>query len=274
MNFFRELNAFRDWSMLNGPSTGQVALWYSLMSINNATGWVDWFTATNQTLQLMTGLSRQGLDKARNQLVQKGLIEYQKGRSNRVGKYRMVRFECQKVGTQVVTGGDIAVDRPVDAVVGIAGAFEESQQQRSGSTLVKHKQNETKQDRKSPSSSKALALVSQVYESEIGAVTSMVTKELVSLLDEYSADWILDAIKQAAVQNVRKLSYLRSTLSNWRMEGRGGKNGKAHLMQIDAKASNGPELKDAKGVVQGGKHRSSTQPDDEWARIEAKFFGR
>ncbi len=161
----------------------------------------------------------------------------------------------------------------VDAVVGIAGAFEEAQQQRSGSTLVKHKQNETKQDRKSPSSSKALALVSQVYESEIGAVTSMVAEELVSLLDEYSADWILDAIKQAAVQNVRKLSYIRSTLANWRMEGRGGKNRKAHLAQIHAKASNGSELKDTKGGAQGGKHRSITQPDDEWARIEAKFFG-
>jgi DnaD/phage-associated family protein len=273
MNYLRELNAFRDWVLLNRLSTGEVALWYSLMSINNVAGWIDWFSVPNQTLQLMTGLSRQGLDKARNQLVQKGLIEYQKGRSNRAGKYRMISFEYQKVGTQVVTGGAVEMDTSIDSVVGIAQAFGEAQQLRSGSALVKHKQNEFKQDRKLPSSSKVLALVSQAYESEIGTVTSMMAKELVALLDEYPADWILDAIKQAAVQNVRKFSYIRSTLTNWRTEGRGGKIHRANLMQIHAKPSNGSEMKYEKGGEEGGKHRSITQPDDEWARIEAKFFG-
>lgn len=125
MNYMRELNAFRDWSMLNGPSTGEVALWHSLMSVNNAAGWVDWFTVANQTLQLMTGLSRQGLDKARNKLSQRGRIEYRKGVSNQAGKYHIVSFECQKVGTEVVTTRDTAADT--------AGAFQWSHQERSGS---------------------------------------------------------------------------------------------------------------------------------------------
>ncbi|GIM47594.1 hypothetical protein DNHGIG_31430 [Collibacillus ludicampi] len=79
MNYILELNAFRDWVMINRASTGQIALWYALMSINNQTGWKEWFSAPNQTLQLMTGLSRQGLDKARNGLIQLGLIQYKKG---------------------------------------------------------------------------------------------------------------------------------------------------------------------------------------------------
>lgn len=136
MNYLRELNAFRDWSILNSPSTGQVALWYSLMSVNNAAGWVDWFTAANQTLQLMTGLSRQGLDKARNQLAQRGLIEYRKGTSNQAGKYRMVSFECKKVGTEVVTQVVTEVVTPA--------AFEESQKGRVGSTLLDLDINKTK----------------------------------------------------------------------------------------------------------------------------------
>ncbi|MHB1702434.1 MAG: hypothetical protein ACYCSN_20335, partial [Acidobacteriaceae bacterium] len=75
MNYLRELNAFRDYALLNPLATGEVALWHSLMSVNNQASWREWFTAPNLTLQTLTGLSRQGLDKARNRLVQRELIE-------------------------------------------------------------------------------------------------------------------------------------------------------------------------------------------------------
>jgi DnaD/phage-associated family protein len=71
------------------------------------------------------------------------------------------------------------------------------------------------------SSSNILARVAKAYESEIGVLSSMVQEELSAMVDEYPADWIEDAIRQAAVQNVRKLSYVRSILSNWQTEGRG-----------------------------------------------------
>ncbi|GAV21584.1 hypothetical protein [Carboxydothermus pertinax] len=139
MNYIKELNAFRDWAVINRPSTGQVALWYTLISICNMTGWQEWFTVPNQTLQLMTGLSRQGLEKARNQLIQRGLIEYRKGTSNQAGRYRIIPFEkqkvdCQKVGTEVGT--------MVGTEVGTVGAFQEAQEERSSCTL--YKQNKTK----------------------------------------------------------------------------------------------------------------------------------
>ncbi|WP_304459240.1 DnaD domain protein [Alicyclobacillus sendaiensis] len=133
MNYMRELNAFRDWALLNRPSTGEVALWYSLMSINNATGWVDWFTVPNQTLQLLTGLSRQGLERARNRLIQRGLIEYQKGHSNHAGKYRLASIsECQKVGTQVGT----EVGTPIGTLVGTNRAQQWAQTGQNSSTLL------------------------------------------------------------------------------------------------------------------------------------------
>lgn len=132
LNYLRELNAFRDWSLINRPSTGQVALWHSLMSIDNMLVWQEWFTVPNQTLQLMTGLSRQGLEKARKGLIDRGRLNYKKGGSNQAGSYRMVTFntECQKVGTEVGTQ------------VGTEGALQLSQEGRTGSTL--NKQNKTK----------------------------------------------------------------------------------------------------------------------------------
>jgi hypothetical protein len=144
VNYLKELNAFRDWSMINRPSTGQIALWYTLMSINNMTGWKEWFTVPNQTLQLMTGLSRQGLDKARNGLIQSGLIQYKKGRSNQAGSYKMNSLlgECQKVGTEVVA----EVDTGVGKEVGTPAAYELAHQQRSGSTLFKQKETKREED--------------------------------------------------------------------------------------------------------------------------------
>ncbi len=90
MNIFYELKAFRDWTILNRPTTGEIALWYILLSINNMAGWSEWFTAANQTLQLLTGLSKSSLDRSRNKLCQRGLLEYQPGTTRQAGSYKLV----------------------------------------------------------------------------------------------------------------------------------------------------------------------------------------
>ncbi|WP_051296656.1 hypothetical protein [Anaeroarcus burkinensis] len=135
MNYMRELNAFRNWAMINRPSTGGVALWNMLMNINNMTGWKEWFTVPNQTLQLLTGLSRQGIESTRNSLIQFGLIEYKKGRSNQAGSYRMISLlfpsdpsdpsesvdnfsECKNLGTALGTVVGIDVGTPVVTPIG------------------------------------------------------------------------------------------------------------------------------------------------------------
>jgi len=101
LNIYHELKAFRDWTILNRPTTGEIALWYSLLSINNMAGWSEWFTAANQTLQLLTGLSKSTLDRSRNKLCQRGLLEYQPGTTRQAGSYRLVflwdqsRVKCE-----------------------------------------------------------------------------------------------------------------------------------------------------------------------------------
>ena len=76
MNYLNELNAFYDWTLINNPSTGQIALWYALMQINNKCGWKEWFSVSNSILENSTGLSRSGILKARNSLKQCGLIDF------------------------------------------------------------------------------------------------------------------------------------------------------------------------------------------------------
>ena len=132
MNYLQELNAFRDWTLLNHPSTGQIALWYSLMSIDNMTGWQEWFTVANQTLQLMTGMSKAGLDKARGELINKGLVQYKSGSTKQAGKYRLVSIYNKKVDQWENNGRTIS--RPMG-----------EQWENNGKTINKLNINETKQ---------------------------------------------------------------------------------------------------------------------------------
>ena len=46
------------------------------MYLNNITGWQSWFTVASSTLEFRSGLSRQGVIKARNELKQLGYIDF------------------------------------------------------------------------------------------------------------------------------------------------------------------------------------------------------
>lgn len=76
MNYITEIKAFYDLLLSKPLSTGQIALWHALMHINNKCAWAKWFTVPNQTLELLTGLSRNSILNARNVLKQVGLIDF------------------------------------------------------------------------------------------------------------------------------------------------------------------------------------------------------
>lgn len=135
MNYIREIRAFYDWLGVNPLPPGSIALWHALMHVNNKAGWKSEFTVANMMLQSLTGLSRQGLDRARNDLIQRGLIEYTKGRGNRAGKYK-VKSVCNIIGT------------PVDTVIDTMRTQTDTQSGHTSSTLDKLNENETKQEKK------------------------------------------------------------------------------------------------------------------------------
>ena len=94
MNYLKEILAFYDYLLYNPVPTGEIALWYALMAVNNRSGWCERFAVSNLILQQATSLSRSGLDSARNGLKQRGLIEYRPGRAGKPGEYRMVSLLC------------------------------------------------------------------------------------------------------------------------------------------------------------------------------------
>ena len=95
MDYIKQLNAF--WRLLpNNPlGPNAVCLYLYLLSKDNEFCWKKEFTVPNLIICGSISLSRQALDRARNELIQKGYIKYKKGISNQAGKYLIVSFDTQ-----------------------------------------------------------------------------------------------------------------------------------------------------------------------------------
>lgn len=64
-----------------------------------------------------------------------------------------------------------------------------------------------------------VAEVFKAYESEIGMITSFVRDDLLDALEQYSKEWIIEAIKESAKNNARKWSYAEAILKSWQVNG-------------------------------------------------------
>lgn len=99
MNYLTIINAFWDLAMTNPLSTGQVSLYFALLHVCNRSNWTEWFQAPNQVLSVLTGLSRSGILKARNELKQKGLIDF-KERGTKATLYKLIIANSKQKSTQ------------------------------------------------------------------------------------------------------------------------------------------------------------------------------
>lgn len=99
VNYIQEINSFYDYQVENPLTCSEQALWHKLMSYCNSFNWKSDFSLTNSRLVEDLKISRQQLDRARNTLVQNGLITYKKGNGNQCGTYHLnslsVKFVTQ-----------------------------------------------------------------------------------------------------------------------------------------------------------------------------------
>lgn len=52
-----------------------------------------------------------------------------------------------------------------------------------------------------------------------GHLNQIIKDELISLVEEYSAEWVLESFKTSVIANKRSLGYARGVLQNWKAEG-------------------------------------------------------
>ena len=107
MNYIKQLNAFYKLIQVNVVSSNAQCLYNYLLSVNNELGWVERFTKSNFVICGATQLSRRTLDRVRNELKQKGLIEYEKGTSNQAGTYKIIPLYDETLSVSFGTQGGI-----------------------------------------------------------------------------------------------------------------------------------------------------------------------
>lgn len=113
MNYLKQITQFYKLLPNNPLSASAQCLYFYLLNKNNELAWIKEFTVANMIVCGYTGLNRQALDRARNELKQKGYIDYKKGVSNQAGKYLIIEFVTQNVtqnDTQSVTQNDTQDD--------------------------------------------------------------------------------------------------------------------------------------------------------------------
>ena len=77
--------------------------------------------------------------------------------------------------------------------------------------------------------------ICKAYESEIGALTPIISDELESALKDYPPDWFLKAFQESAKNNARSWKYALAILRRWKVDGVSIKsNGRGKRVLTDA----------------------------------------
>jgi len=204
--YIGEIDAFYDFTMINDPSTGEIALWHALMSIWKKAGYLEEFSVSNHVLRSRTGLSRQGVERARNGLIQMSRIMYVKGRGNKTGKYKIIPFtnlDGQIIGTPRYTNRAQS-----DAQTGhmVRTLF--------SSNLVTCFCSEDIEE-------VALSFERQIMPitDQSGEIDLAIYDQLCSWLTIMPKDLVLKAFEIAFMQNGRSIRYIAKILHNWKMDG-------------------------------------------------------
>lgn len=146
MNYIKQVNTFYRILQENPLSANAQCLYNYLLNKDSEFGWKSEFSISNLVVCGITSLSRQALDRARNELVQKGYIQYKKGRSNQAGKYLIVSFVTQN-DTQYNTQSDTQDDTQDGHKVSTLNKLKETKQNETKNKKEKNKKkNETEFD--------------------------------------------------------------------------------------------------------------------------------
>lgn len=191
MNYIKQINTFYKLIQDNPLSSNAQCLYNYLLNKCSELGWKSEFSVSNLIVCGFTSLSRQALDRARNELIQKGYLKYKKGYSNQAGKYLIVCFDTQN-DTQDNTQNDIQGGHKV-------------------STLNKLKETKQKEN---------ISMQSAIdfYDQNINLITPFEFQKLQNF-SNMESELIIFAMQKAVTANKRNFNYIEGILKNWKVKG-------------------------------------------------------
>ena len=253
MNYILQVKAFNKLHLRDPFSKGQFMLFHALLDVNNDCGWIEWFDVALARLELFSQLSREGIQKARAELVERGLIEF-KSNGTRAGSYRLKKLyeDSAQVSTQVSTqtstqdstrrvtkkersNADLATEKTENTQISTQVSTQTSTQESVPSSTQEstslNKQNKTKQNKtKDMVSGSSYASESfdpngeqpkdvfDFYEENFGEPSKIVAKDLNEMSKQFGDELVIEALKQAGFYN-GKYGYAKTILERWANEG-------------------------------------------------------
>lgn len=214
MNYIKELNAFYDWLEINELSPSAINLWYALMHINNKAGWAETFTVAESVLCVKTGLTDRTLRKVRNELKQKGRIDFISRKGGRAPIYKIISFLSTENNSAVpkateINSADSAGDSAGGRSAGSAG---------DSSALIKL--NETKQNETNITAATRANYFDEYMICFSGQPSPFQIEEINSFIDKdgLNVEIVCMAFRKAAEVGA-KYGYARSILNAWAKKG-------------------------------------------------------
>ena len=250
MDYIRQMSAFIDRSAAVSLSASSYALYLQLFGLNNKRRWAEWFEASNALLETVTGLTSKTIQKARQELIEKGSISVQFGDRRIPTQYHIIRLG-EKIPYNGGSDASLGEKFPQKEVLGeslgevLGEKFPQkdpaeptaSTDSEPPKTKTKTKTNNNKQqqqyipracareDEPQPPHSRDkpdnnLGEVMRTFSDNIHPVTGAIEADkLTDLYDTYGAKWVIAAITEAVECNGRNLRYISAILERWKRDG-------------------------------------------------------
>lgn len=203
MNYLVQIKAFYDRLEVEPLKSSEIALWYSLMSINNKTAWSETFTVASSVLCQKSGIKEANFYKARNLLQQKGYIDWKSRTGNQAAIYHLPKLYEQLPTNSIDNHTDNWGDSSRDTSIGSSRAL---------TKLNKTKQKDVDDDVVARSN------VFDKWTALWGFPNAIALPELNGWLEQLSPDIIDYAIQIAGEHDVQSrgaLKYLRAVIDGW-----------------------------------------------------------
>ena len=241
MNYLKQVLALNQLQLRDPLSKGQYMLFHALLNVNNDCGWIEWFEVASIRLELFTQMSREGVQKARKELIERGLIEF-KSNGTRASSYRLKKLyeDSTQTSTQINTEIEpLSTPLPTQLEKNTQMSTQDSTQTSTqGSTQDStplNKLNKTKLNKSKVNScssyteqnteqsvdnndDKTTENVFEFYQKNFGILSSFIQEDILYWIRDIGDGLVLEALKRALEQN-KEYGYAKKIMQSWVRKG-------------------------------------------------------
>ena len=257
MNYLKQVLALNQLQLRDPLSKGQYMLFHALLNVNNDCGWIEWFEVASIRLELFSQMSREGVQKARKELIERGLIEF-KSNGTRAGSYRVKKLyedstqTSTQVSTQVSTQDStqdstqistqtnaetepLSTPLPTQLEKNTQMSTQDSTQSSTQGSTSLNKLNKTKLNKSKVNScssyteqnteksadnddNKTTENVFEFYQKNFGILSSFIQEDILYWIRDIGDRLVLEALKRALEQN-KEYGYAKKIMQSWVRKG-------------------------------------------------------